>query len=289
MEIYGAYGKYLPEIKNEIMHKISELSHQIEKRDEEKLYEHLSGRVKQEESMIEKCQRKGLDLTPRSALNDCKDAIGIRVVCNFIDDIYKLVGLLKKQDWCDVIKEKDYVSKSKPNGYRSYHLIIKFNTSYPDINGHVPGDYYAEIQLRTIAMDSWASLEHELKYKHNIKNPEQIPESDSNETGETIKRISKIKEMGYEIALDDVGMGMNTLAFLLANTNHIKRLKLSIVPFKMESLVLLIKFWKLVANEAKVELVIEGIDSEKMRTMVHQAGVKMQQGFLWKSQFIFLY
>ncbi|MBZ2405699.1 EAL domain-containing protein [Liquorilactobacillus hordei] len=141
---------------------------------------------------------------------------------------------------------------------------------------------------------TYVFLESLRKFKKNIKIEitEQIPESASNETGETIKRISKIKEMGYEIALDDVGMGMNTLAFVLANTNHIKRLKLSIVPFKtlsMESLVLLIKFWKLVANEAKVELVIEGIDSEKMRTMVHQAGVKMQQGFLWKSQFIFLY
>lgn len=174
MEIYGAYGNYLPEIKDEIMHKIDELSQKVEKQDGEKLYEHLIGRIKCSYSMIEKCQRKGLDLTPKSALNDCKDAIGIRIVCNFIDDIYKLVGFLKIQDWCVVVKEKDYVSKSKPNGYRSYHLIIKVSCPYPDINGRIPGNYYAEIQLRTIAMDSWASLEHELKYKHNIKNPEQI-------------------------------------------------------------------------------------------------------------------
>ncbi|KRN29887.1 GTP pyrophosphokinase family protein [Liquorilactobacillus mali] len=174
MEIYGTYGKYLPEIKDEIMHKIDELNHEIDGQGGRKLYEHLIGRVKCEDSMIEKCQRKGLALTPKSALGNCKDAIGIRVVCNFIDDIYKLVDLLKAQEWCRVIKEKDYVSKSKPNGYRSYHLIIKVSTPYPDIYEKKPGEYYAEIQLRTIAMDSWASLEHELKYKHNIKNPEQI-------------------------------------------------------------------------------------------------------------------
>lgn len=81
---------------------------------------------------------------------------------------------LRQADWCEVIKEKDYITNAKPNGYWSYHVIIDETVPYQDIEGNNPGHFYVEIQLRTIAMDSWASLEHEMKYKHNIKNPERI-------------------------------------------------------------------------------------------------------------------
>ena len=69
---------------------------------------------------------------------------------------------------------KRKITKAKPNGYRSYHLILDVNENYQDVDGQNPGHFYVEIQLRTIAMDSWASLEHEIKYKHQIKNPERI-------------------------------------------------------------------------------------------------------------------
>lgn len=174
MEIYGVYGKYLPRVKEFVMNKIVEMNQTEILRKNEKLYEHLIGRVKTEDSMIEKCQRKGLSLNSKSSLTECKDAIGIRVVCNFIDDIYRVVNLLKQQDWCNVIKEKDYVSNSKQNGYRSYHLIVSVTTDFPGIEAPKNGRYFVEVQLRTIAMDSWASLEHEMKYKHNVKNAEQI-------------------------------------------------------------------------------------------------------------------
>lgn len=113
-------------------------------------------------------------VTTELALRNCKDAIGVRIVCNFIDDIDRCLTLLRQSDWCDIVKEKDYITNAKPNGYRSYHVILNVTTPYKDVDGNVPGHYYAEIQLRTIAMDSWASLEHEMKYKHHIKNPERI-------------------------------------------------------------------------------------------------------------------
>ena len=73
-----------------------------------------------------------------------------------------------------VVAEKDYIQKSKPNGYRSYHMILDVTDNGSDVKGHALGQYYVEIQLRTIAMDTWAVLEHELKYKKNISNPEMI-------------------------------------------------------------------------------------------------------------------
>lgn len=170
MDIYGKYAPNLPLILNDVLTQIKAINEQHVQAGGAKLYEHLNGRVKTNDSMIEKCQRKQLPVTTESALRKNHDAIGIRIVSNFIDDVYKNVELLKKADWCDVVKEKDYIANAKPNGYRSYHLILMVTTPYEDYDGHRPGKYYVEIQLRTIAMDTWASLEHEMKYKHTVKN-----------------------------------------------------------------------------------------------------------------------
>ena len=174
MEIYGPCADNLPLILNDVLDRIKQLSSTQVANGHPKLYEHLIGRVKANDSMTEKCQRKGYPATPESALRKCRDAVGIRVVCNFIDDVYRYIDLLRDADWCTIVKEKDYIANTKPNGYRSYHLILDVVTPYQDIDGHTPGHYFVEIQLRTIAMDSWASLEHEMKYKHNIDNPERI-------------------------------------------------------------------------------------------------------------------
>ena len=139
-----------------------------------KLFEHFLARIKTNESMIEKCQRKQLPLTAQSALKEIRDAIGIRIICGFVDDIYKMVAILKTLDGVNVYNEKDYIYNAKPNGYRSYHLILEIDTPFEDCLGQQPGKYFVEVQLRTIAMDSWASLEHQMKYKHDIKNPERI-------------------------------------------------------------------------------------------------------------------
>ena len=88
--------------------------------------------------------------------------------------IYKNIDYLKSLPNLKIIKEKDYIKNVKPNGYRSYHLIVEITAPYEDILGNNPGKFFAEIQVRTIAMDSWASLEHQMKYKHDIKNPELI-------------------------------------------------------------------------------------------------------------------
>lgn len=174
MDIYGHYHDSLTMIQKLMTDRLEELNRQACENGQAKLYEHLTSRIKTNASMVEKCQRKGYPVTTESALRWCRDAIGFRIVCNFIDDISRNLRALNQADWCTIVKEKDYITHAKPNGYRSYHVILDLTTPYEDVDGHTPGHYYVEIQLRTIAMDSWASLEHEMKYKHNIKDPERI-------------------------------------------------------------------------------------------------------------------
>lgn len=174
MSIYGPYEQRLATVLARVEQEIRQLNQRVIDAHQPKLYEHLIGRVKDPDSMVEKCHRKSYPVTTYAALRQCHDAVGVRLVCNFISDIARCLKQIRQADWCTVVKEKDYITNAKPNGYRSYHLILDVVTPFEDIDGQQPGHFYVEIQLRTIAMDSWASLEHELKYKHNIKNPERI-------------------------------------------------------------------------------------------------------------------
>ena len=168
--IYGKQGEALPEILGAFRTRIEEISARVKERTGSAPYEHLICRVKSDESMREKCRRKGLSETPQSALCKVHDAIGVRVVCRFIDDVYLVVRTLKALSGVTVFEEKDYIRDVKPNGYRSYHMIVSVEAPFEDVAGRNPGHFFVELQLRTLAMDSWASLEHEMMYKHTVKN-----------------------------------------------------------------------------------------------------------------------
>ncbi len=172
--IYGSCAPYLPLVMEELREKILEMNNTVKEQTGHSLYNHLSARIKDEDSMREKCVRKQLPMTPESALNRIHDSIGIRIVTRFIEDIYKIAEYLRGLDNVTVVQEKDYVKNAKSNGYRSYHMILLVKTPFEDITGAVPGSYYAEVQLRTIAMDTWASLEHEMKYKKQLAGQELI-------------------------------------------------------------------------------------------------------------------
>lgn len=174
MSIYGSYAPYLSEILNDLMQRIQIANQDMKEKTGFKLYEHFTARVKSEDSMLEKLSRKGYEIDTYSALKRVKDSIGLRIVCGFVDDIYKTVDFLRQMPDVTIVTEKDYIQEAKPNGYRSYHLILEIETSFPDCLGNENGKYFVEIQLRTIAMDSWASLEHQMKYKHDITNAEMI-------------------------------------------------------------------------------------------------------------------
>lgn len=134
--------------------------------------EYIATRIKSEESMKEKLKRKGYDVTLESALTKVYDAAGMRIICAYIDDVYSVVEMLKQYKELKVIKEKDYIKNPKQNGYRSYHIIFQLSL---DLAGEIT-PIYVEIQIRTIAMDFWSNLEHQMKYKKNIKNQEFIAE-----------------------------------------------------------------------------------------------------------------
>ena len=172
--IYGEYAEYLPLILEDFSERIQEKNKEAKQATGYKLFEHFVARVKTPKKKKKKCQRKNLPVTTESALKEIRDSIGLRIVCGFVDDIYTLVELIRSFDDCKVVTEKDYIKNAKPNGYRSYHMIVEVVTPYPDCLGNEQGSYFIEIQLRTIAMDSWASLEHQMKYKHDIKDPKRI-------------------------------------------------------------------------------------------------------------------
>lgn len=172
--IYGKYKPTLDLILDELLARFDSVNNNYQKLHDQRLFEHLIGRVKSEKSMKEKCLRKNRPLTPYSALRENRDSIGLRIVCNFIDDIYYWVDLINEMPDIKIIKKKDYITNAKDNGYRSYHLILDMLVPQEDVDGQKPGHYYVEVQLRTIAMDTWASLEHEMKYKHEIQNEKMI-------------------------------------------------------------------------------------------------------------------
>ena len=133
-------------------------------------FESIKSRLKSAESIYEKLSRKGYTATVRNIEEQLDDVAGIRVICSFPDDIYRLAKLLIKQDDIILLEEKDYIKHPKPNGYRSLHLIVKI----PIFLSNEKKYRKVEVQFRTIAMDFWASLEHKLQYKKNIENAEAI-------------------------------------------------------------------------------------------------------------------
>lgn len=128
---------------------------------------YIKSRIKKPESMIKKLRKRGFAEDSHTALVKTHDVIGIRVICSYVEDVYNIAKWLQQRDDIKIIKEKDYIAYPKTNGYRSLHLIIQFTTE--NLKGIT-----AEIQLRTIAIDFWAALEHQIKYKHNVPHEEII-------------------------------------------------------------------------------------------------------------------
>ena len=142
-------------------------------------------RIKTPDSMIEKLKKRGFEPTKEAALSEAFDAVGVRAVCAFAEDVYRLVHWLQQQPAICIITEKDYYEYPKPNGYRSYHMLLKMT------EGEIEG-CHAEIQIRTIANDFWATLEHQLKYKKDMPNEKLIR--------------SELKRCADEIASVDLSM-----------------------------------------------------------------------------------
>lgn len=135
-------------------------------------FESIKTRIKEPVSIFEKMKRMGEEITVDNIERCLNDVAGIRVICSFPEDIYTIAEMLERQDDITVLKKKDYIKNPKENGYRSLHLILEIPIFLSNEKKYMK----VEVQFRTIAMDFWASVEHKLKYKKNIKNSEQIAE-----------------------------------------------------------------------------------------------------------------
>lgn len=154
----------------EIKTKLDVLNAELAIKDSRNPFESIKTRIKKPISIINKLKKDGLEVTLANIENHLNDVAGIRVVCSFQDDIYKLVDYLTVQDDIKVIAKKDYIANPKPSGYRSLHLILEI----PIFLTTEKKNMRVEVQFRTIAMDFWASLEHKLKYKSAVVNAETI-------------------------------------------------------------------------------------------------------------------
>jgi len=132
--------------------------------------EALSSRIKTPSSIVEKLHRNKWPITTESIYENLHDVAGIRVICSFVDDIYYIADVLLKQDDIRLIRKKDYIRDPKPNGYRSLHLIVEIPIFLADNKEYMQ----VEVQIRTIAMNFWASLEHKVRYKKDIPQVEDV-------------------------------------------------------------------------------------------------------------------
>ena len=130
----------------------------------------IESRIKSPQSIVGKLQKKGLELSAESARKHLMDIAGIRVVCYYVNDIYAIAEILATRDDFKLIKIKDYIQTPKPSGYRSLHMIVMVPVYLATCRKEVP----VEIQIRTIAMDFWASLEHQLRYKTHAPVPPEL-------------------------------------------------------------------------------------------------------------------
>lgn len=158
---------------DEVMTKISILRDEFRHLRHYNPVEHVGSRLKSFDSILAKGRRKGIDLTPEAIRAQMFDVAGVRVTCSFVSDIYRVRDMLAGQTDLTVLEERDYIAAPKPNGYKSLHLIVQVPVFLSDR----VEDVIVEIQLRTIAMDFWASLEHKIYYRYERAVPQHLTDA----------------------------------------------------------------------------------------------------------------
>lgn len=162
--ILAPYSQVVEELKV----KLKGMRAQFEYEKRHSPIEFITGRVKPIPSILEKAKRKQIQL--EHIESGIQDIAGVRVVCQFVDDIYTIITMLRSRNDLTIVEEKDYISEKKESGYRSFHMIIE----YPVETIHGEKMVLAEIQIRTLAMNFWATNEHSLNYKYDDRIPADI-------------------------------------------------------------------------------------------------------------------
>ena len=155
---------------NQLESRINILKREFQFSNDRNPLENIESRIKSKESILLKLKRKGLPMTVSALTNNIRDIAGIRVICPFIEDVYNVARMLIKQKDVELIEAKDYILKPKENGYRSLHLIVTTEVQFSNQTRKIP----VEIQIRTIAMNFWASTEHQLRYKKDREFTDEV-------------------------------------------------------------------------------------------------------------------
>lgn len=169
----GAFNRLMMDYHFAIMEvetRLKVLNEEFSQKYQRNPFESIKSRLKSPESIYDKLERKGYPVTVENIREHLTDVAGLRVICSFPDDIYRLANLFTRQGDISLIKKKDYIKKPKESGYRSLHLILNVPIFLSSEVRYVK----AEIQFRTIAMDFWASLEHKMRYKKNVYDAEEV-------------------------------------------------------------------------------------------------------------------
>ncbi len=156
----------------EVKTRLDILNKELSFEDKHTPFEGIKSRIKSTRSILEKARKLEIEPSIKSIEENIMDIAGVRVICAFEEDIYRLSNYLINQDDMNLLIEKDYIKNPKPNGYRSLHLILEVPIFLCEEKKRIK----VEVQFRTIAMDFWASVEHRIKYKKDIQNPEELVE-----------------------------------------------------------------------------------------------------------------
>lgn len=154
----------------EVSTKFEILNMEMSVRNNRNPIETIKTRIKTPKSIVNKLIKKNLEISLESVMKNLNDVAGVRIICSFVNDIYYIAKLFADQDDVKVIEIKDYIKNPKPNGYRSYHMIIEIPVFFSNEKQFIR----VEVQIRTMAMDFWASLEHQVRYKKDIANSDEI-------------------------------------------------------------------------------------------------------------------
>ena len=184
-DFFAVQCRYQAAIR-QVQTKLENLDDEFQMKHRRNPIHHMQSRMKTIRSMMEKLQRKNLQRSIASAVGNLTDIAGIRVICSYLQDVYTVADLLTSQDDVHVVKVRDYIKHPKSNGYRSLHLVVEVPVYLSEGRLAVP----VEVQIRTIAMDFWATLEHSLRYKAR----DQVPQSISDELQQTAADIAALDE-----------------------------------------------------------------------------------------------
>lgn len=169
-EQYYDFIQPYEDAKQMLLTRLDVLNHNLYGESSSRPIHNIQDRIKKKKSIEEKLDKKEKEATVMNAKDYLQDIAGVRVICYFVDDIYNLVDILKSQSDLVVIKESDYIANPKPNGYRSYHVVVGIPVYCLDGMEYFP----VEIQFRTMSMDFWASMEHRISYKKDRTDKEQL-------------------------------------------------------------------------------------------------------------------